>query len=103
MSKSSHSKSRVAHRGPRHETDPDRRVKYSLRFRRKGEEVEPQLTLVRRARKTEERQLAPKTKGFFDLRARRQDRAAAKAETERLRTEFNGADAEIDDEDEAAG
>ena len=59
MPKSSHSRSRVPHRGPRHESDPDRRVKYVLRYRRKGDEVVPETQVVRRHRRSEDRDLAP--------------------------------------------
>jgi hypothetical protein len=102
MPKTSHSQTRVAHRGPRHTSDPDRRVKYTLRFRRKGEELEPQTTLVRRHRRSEDRELSPTARRLFDRQARRRARQQAREELEDQRQVFNttgvvGADA-FDDE-----
>lgn len=89
MPKTSHSKTRVAHKGPRHTGDPDRRVKYTLRFRRKGEELEPQTKVVRRHRRSEERELAPSARALFGRQSRRQARQEAKEQLERQRQEFN--------------
>lgn len=103
MPKTSHSKTRVAHKGPRHTADPDRRVKYTLRFRRKGEELEPQTKVVRRHRRSEERELSPAAKQLSDRQARRQARQQAKEELEQRRREFNsnGALAPAEDEEPA--
>lgn len=89
MPKASHSKSRVPHRGPRHDSDPDRRVKYVLRFRRKGEESEPQTRLVRRHRRSEDRELAPGARQLLNRQSRRQKRQEAREELERQRQVFN--------------
>jgi hypothetical protein len=98
MPKTSHSQTRVAHRGPRHTSDPDRRVKYTLRFRRKGEELEPQTTVVRRHRRSEERELAPTARRLFGRQSRRRARQQTREELEEQRQAFNstgarGADA----------
>jgi hypothetical protein len=55
----SHSRSRKPRKGGRWPGDPDRRVKYVLRYRRKGEEVLPQTKLVRRGARPEPKELAP--------------------------------------------
>lgn len=47
----SHSSSRRAHKGGTSPSDPDRRVKYVLRYARKGDDVEVKSQIVRRARK----------------------------------------------------
>lgn len=94
MPKASHSKTRVAHRGPRDNADPDRRVKYTLRFRRKGEELEPQTKVVRRHRRSEERELAPEARQLFSRKARRHARKEAREQLERERQEFNASGAD---------
>lgn len=73
------SRSTTPHRGPRHEGDPDRRVKYVLRFRRRGEDTEPQLRLVRRGRRPDERELSPAA-------ARQQRRATRRRERHQVHT-----------------
>lgn len=89
MPKTSHSQTRVAHKGPRHTGDPDRRVKYALRFKRKGDEVEPEMTVVRRHRRSNDRELAPSAKQLFDRAARRRARQEARGRLEDERQTYN--------------
>ena len=81
----------VAHRGPRHEGDPDRRVKYTLRFRRRGEEVEPRLTLVRRGRRSTPKQVAPKAAATSRREQRRRERHQVNASLGEVAKHVNAA------------
>jgi hypothetical protein len=72
----SHSRTRVAHRGPRHESDPDRRVKYVLRRKVKGEEVTTETVVVRRHRRSPEREFS---RAAFRLQRRSDTRAERQA------------------------
>jgi hypothetical protein len=105
----SHSHSRVAHRGGRSPQDPDRRVKYIIRrFRRNGtEQVETRL--VRRARRSEAKQVAPGQSTAERLWQRRRDRRDAR---DQLRQELAEQDAQalaavdpepVGDPDDASG
>jgi hypothetical protein len=87
----SHSRSRKPRRGARFPEDPDRRVKYVLRWRRKGESVEPQTRLVRRGRKPDTRALAP---GQAQTERREQHRRARRAVVQDLTEEVKERNAE---------
>jgi hypothetical protein len=76
----SHSSSRVAHRGGRSETDPDRRVKYVLRYVRRGGAEEARTQLVRRHRRRGEREVAAGQVSFLRRLGRRRDRFEARRE-----------------------
>lgn len=89
MPKSTHSSTRVAHRGPRDTSDPDRRVKYVLRYRRRGDELMAETTVVRRHRRSPDRQVAPRTKQLMDRVARRRRRHATKEQLAGAALEFN--------------
>lgn len=89
MPKSSHSSSRVPHRGPRHESDPDRRVKYVLRYRRKGDEVLPETQVVRRHRRSDDRDLAPEQVKLRHRITRRRRRREARETLGELTQEWN--------------
>lgn len=81
MPKSTHSRTRMPHRGPRHDADPDRRVKYALRFRRKGDEVTPETVVVRRHRRTDER--SPGQRAYAQRRTARRQRREARRQARR--------------------
>ena len=91
------SRSRTPHRGPRHDADPDRRVKYSLRFRRRGGDVEPEMTLVRRGRRTDGKDIAPRQAKTEARAARRRDRHQASAALGEVTKQLNAADGIVDD------
>lgn len=95
MPKASHSATRVPHRGPRHDADPDRRVKYDLRFAQFGDFVEPQTVVVRRHRRTGGRELAPTAEQRVVRDERRRDRRAAKQAAEHDRTLANAGGIEL--------
>ena len=76
----SHSRSRKPRKGGRWPGDPDRRVKYVLRYRRKGEEVVPETKLVRRGSRPEPRELAPEQAQLDRREELRRDRRAAAQE-----------------------
>lgn len=76
----SHSRSRKPRKGGRWPGDPDRRVKYVLRYRRKGDEVVPETRLVRRGRRPLERELAPETQQLTRRKELRRDRRATQQE-----------------------
>lgn len=76
----SHSSSRVAHKGGRWETDPDRRVKYTLRYVRNGPVEEVRVQLVRRARRRFEREIAAGQAAFVRRSERRRERHQARRE-----------------------
>lgn len=69
---STHSSTRVEHKGPRHPSDPDRRVKWVLRFKRRGDEVTPERVVVRRHRRSSE--LPQPVRSRRARRARRRER-----------------------------
>lgn len=76
----SHSHSRVPHRNGLTPQDPDRRVKYVLRrFNRNGEQ-QVETRLIRRARRSQAKQVAPGQSAAERLWQRRRDRRDAKNE-----------------------
>lgn len=76
----SHSRSRKPRKGGRWPGDPDRRVKYVLRFRRKGDEIVPETKLIRRGRRPEERELAPEQAQLDRREELRRERRATSQE-----------------------
>lgn len=64
-------------------------MKYALRFRRKGEEVEPQLAVVRRAARSVEREVAPVQHRLLGRLSRRRERAEVRDELDDAAAEFN--------------
>lgn len=76
----SHSPSRKAHKGGRWPGDPDRRVKYVLRYRRKGDEVLPETKLIRRGKPPEPREISPGQAQLDRREEVRRDRRAASQE-----------------------
>lgn len=89
MPRSTHSTTRVAHRGPRHESDPDRRVKYALRYKRRGDEVTPETVVVRRHRRSRDRRVAPDQKQLLERLSHRRRRQETRVELEDAAAEFN--------------
>lgn len=84
------SRSTVVHRGPRHELDPDRRVKWTLRRKRRGQEETVQRVLVRRRRRSDQLP-AP----VLSRRARRARRAERHEAAQQLREQARLANAEL--------
>lgn len=78
----SHSNSRVEQKGGRGDSDPDRRVKYTLRYVRRGPLEEVRSQLVRRSRRREERQLAAGQDSFLRRAARRKERRLARLQVQ---------------------
>lgn len=80
----SHSKSRQARRGGLFATDPDRRVKYVLRrFWADGKE-QVSTQIVRRHRRSAEKEVAPGQLQVLRRLSRRRDRYAARDELRSL-------------------
>jgi hypothetical protein len=75
-----HSKSRLAHRGGRSDTDPDRRVKYVLRRSNSNGQEEVSSQIVRRRRRAAPREVAPGQWALLGRLSRRRERYAARDE-----------------------
>ena len=92
-----HSRSKSSHRGPRHDADPDRRVKYTLRFQRRGDQVQAFTVLVRRGRRNDGKELAPEQTQTQVRASRRRERQREQATLGELTKQVNAADRPLSD------